>query len=59
VLTSLCAGIGIDNDGANLRDGTWQEIRGVEVKEGNYLAQGTQFLRGVHVFLEVGRDVAP
>ena len=50
-------GIGIDNDGASFRDGTWQEIRGLDVKEGIYIAQCTQYLHGVHLFLKVGRDV--
>jgi len=48
--------IGIDNDSASFRDVTWQDIRGVYVKELIYIAQCTQYRHGVH--LEVGRDVA-
>ena len=45
-------GIGIDNVGAHFRDGTWQEIGGLDVMEGIYIAQCTQYLHGVHQFLK-------
>ena len=49
-------GIGIDYGGASFRDLTWQEIGGVDVKEGIYVAQCAHYLQGIHL-LEVGRFV--
>jgi len=58
VCTFLCVMIDIANESASFRDGTWQEIRGVDVKEGIYVVQSTQYLYGVHLFLSVDREVA-
>jgi len=46
-------GIGFDYGGASFRDLTWQEIGGVDVKEGIYVAQCAHYLQGVHLLVVV------
>ena len=55
VWTSLCVGIGIDDDGGSLRDWLWQEIGGETFEEEADVTQNAQYLHGVH-FSKVGRD---